>query len=68
MEFDTEPKLSDVSEKIWFALEGLGNKIPVRLLQGKDREKILNISGFDTESKESIIRMENRNMRWIGSL
>ncbi|MFB5651583.1 alpha-2-macroglobulin [Leptospira wolffii] len=55
LEFDTEPKLSDVSEKIWFALEGLGNKIPVRLLQGKDREKILNISGFDTGSKKTIV-------------
>ncbi|EQA37149.1 alpha-2-macroglobulin family protein [Leptospira inadai serovar Lyme str. 10] len=45
LQLDAEPKPSDVTERIYFAVEGLGNRIPIRIIQGKDREAILNASG-----------------------
>lgn len=55
LEFDTEPKLSDVSEKVFFLLDGLGNKIQNRIVLGKDREKILDIAGYGKDSKKVFV-------------
>ncbi|WP_246050503.1 alpha-2-macroglobulin family protein [Leptospira langatensis] len=55
VQFDSEPKLSDVSEKVYFAMEGLGNKIPIRILQGRERENILKVTRDDPKSKKVFV-------------
>ncbi len=55
LQFDAELKLSDLNEKVWFVLEGLGNKIPIRIIQGKERDKILKIAGYELKSKTTFV-------------
>ncbi|TGK13804.1 peptidase inhibitor [Leptospira fletcheri] len=55
LEFDTEPKLGDLNTKIYFSVEGLENRIPIRIVQGKEREELIKASGFYGSSKNAIV-------------
>jgi len=48
---DAEPDIASVSEHVFFSVEGLANPVGIRVLEGKDKEKILRALNIAWQSR-----------------
>jgi alpha-2-macroglobulin len=47
LQLNGQATLQSVRENIWCAVEGLGERVPVKLIEGKEREELLKSQGLD---------------------
>ncbi len=67
---DAEPDIASVLEHVSFSVEGIANPVGIRILEGKDRERILralNLSGYggtarrmDAQKKETLLLIQSK--------
>ena len=69
LNFDTPVKSSSLQEKTVCAIEGLGEQVPVRLVEGKDREAILEDMYYNENDKKNIHLVQcSRNLPTQGKV
>jgi uncharacterized protein YfaS (alpha-2-macroglobulin family) len=51
-----DANLASVQERMWCQVEGLGEKVPLRLLQGRERDELLKATGQDKPAAKTPLR------------